>query len=76
MEHVTVGGLPFPAPEIGAKMPRMTTPRFLLDPKNHTRHYPDERSRDLMRATIAFFEAKGKAKLREDDLAQIGRAHV
>lgn len=48
----------------------MTTPRLLLDPKNLTRPYPDARSRDIMRSTVAFFEAKGKARLREDDLAR------
>ena len=62
--------LRFPASNIGAKMTRMTIPRFLLDPKNHTRPYPDERSREVMRATIAFFEAKGKVRLRADDLAR------
>ncbi len=49
----------------------MKPPRsLLLDPKNHARHYPDERSRAIMRSTIAFFEGKGKARLREDDLAR------
>ena len=51
-------------------MPGMTTPRLLLDPKHLTRPYPDERSADIMRRTVAFFEAKGKARLREDDLAR------
>ncbi len=43
---------------------------FLLNPRQHTRSYPDERSRDLMRRTIEFFESKGKKKLKEDDLAR------
>jgi acyl-CoA dehydrogenase len=41
---------------------------ILLNPKNHVRCYPDERSREIVRKTIAFFEAKGKANLRRDDL--------
>jgi acyl-CoA dehydrogenase len=40
---------------------------ILLDPKNHDRSYPDERSRDVMRKTIEFFEAKGLRRLKEDD---------
>ncbi len=40
----------------------------LLNPKNHVRRYPDERSRELIRKTIDFFEAKGKANLRKDDI--------
>ncbi|HQY61577.1 MAG: acyl-CoA dehydrogenase [Myxococcales bacterium] len=48
----------------------MTTQRLLLDPKHLTRPYPDERSRDIMRRTVEFFEAKGKARLRKDDLAR------
>jgi acyl-CoA dehydrogenase len=41
---------------------------FLLNPKQHTRHYPDALSRELIEKTIGFFEAKGKAQLRRDDL--------
>ena len=44
---------------------------ILLNPRKHTRQYPDERSRDIMRKTIEFFENKGKAKLKADD-----REHV
>jgi len=40
---------------------------ILLDPKNHDRFYPDERSREVMQKTIAFFEAKGKRALKRDD---------
>ncbi|MEP7121630.1 MAG: acyl-CoA dehydrogenase [Byssovorax sp.] len=43
---------------------------MLLDPKRHVRPYPDERSRAIMQSTIAFFEAKGKQRLRADDLAR------
>jgi acyl-CoA dehydrogenase len=41
---------------------------ILLNPKQHTRHYPDALSRELIEKTIGFFEAKGKAQLRKDDL--------
>jgi len=44
---------------------------ILLDPKRHTRFYPDEGSRDVMRKTIEFFENKGKEALKRDD-----REHV
>ncbi len=40
---------------------------ILLNPKKHDRYYPDERSREIMRKTIEFFETKGKAKIKEDD---------
>jgi acyl-CoA dehydrogenase len=43
---------------------------ILLHPGRHDRHYPDERSRELMRRTIAFFERKGKRRLKEDDHAR------
>ena len=42
---------------------------LLLNPKNHGRPYPDERSREIMLKTIAFFENKGKGRLKEDDHA-------
>jgi acyl-CoA dehydrogenase len=35
---------------------------ILLNPKRHDRYYPDERSRQIMRKTIAFFENKGLKK--------------
>jgi len=44
---------------------------LLLNPRNHTRAYPDERSREIMVKTIAFFEKKGKARLKADDRAQV-----
>jgi len=43
---------------------------FLLNPKNHQREYPDEKSRQIMLSTIAFFESKGLAKVKEDDHAR------
>ncbi len=43
---------------------------ILLNPKRHDRYYPDERSRQIMRKTIAFFESKGLSKIKEDDHAR------
>ena len=40
---------------------------ILLNPKQHVRPYPDARSREMMFQTIAFFERKGKRKLKDDD---------
>lgn len=40
---------------------------ILLNPKQHNRPYPDERSKEIMQKTIDFFENKGKKKLKEDD---------
>ncbi len=40
---------------------------ILLNPKSHKRFYPDEASREIMLKTIAFFEARGKEKLKADD---------
>ena len=40
---------------------------ILLNPKNHTRAYADDRSREIMLATIDFFESKGRVKLKADD---------
>ena len=39
---------------------------FLLNPRHNDRPYPDPRSREIMAKTIAFFEAKGLTKLKED----------
>jgi len=41
---------------------------FLLHPKVPSRHCPDARSRELVEKTVGFFEAKGKTRLRKDDL--------
>jgi acyl-CoA dehydrogenase len=43
---------------------------ILLDPRRETFARFDPRTRDLLRKTIGFFEAKGKANLRKDDLAR------
>lgn len=40
---------------------------ILFNPKKHDRYYPDERSREIMRKTIAFFESKGLDQIKEDD---------
>ncbi len=44
---------------------------ILLNPGNHERPYPDERSRQVMRETIEFFESKGKGRVLEDDRAAV-----
>ncbi len=44
---------------------------ILLDPNNHDRPYPDERSRQVMLDTIGFFEQKGKRRVLEDDQAAV-----
>jgi acyl-CoA dehydrogenase len=44
---------------------------ILLNPKKHSRPYRDERSRQIMLKTIAFFESKGKAKLKLDDRERV-----
>ncbi|MFC1890363.1 acyl-CoA dehydrogenase [Thermodesulfobacteriota bacterium] len=44
---------------------------ILLNPKRHDREYPDEKSKEMMRKTIEFFENKGKGKLKADDHARI-----
>ncbi len=43
----------------------------LLDPRNLDRFYPDERSREVMRKTVEFFENKGLARVKEDDHAAV-----
>ncbi len=44
---------------------------ILLNPKHHSREYPDQRSREIMLKTIEFFETRGKVKLKEADHARI-----
>ena len=44
---------------------------ILLNPRNHTRFYPDEASRQMMLNTIAFFEEKGNQRIKEDDHKRI-----
>lgn len=43
----------------------------LLNPKKHSRPYPDERSREVMLKTIDFFERKGKRRVRDDYHAKV-----
>ena len=40
---------------------------LLFTPRRHDRHYPDDRSREIMRKTIEFFEQKGLDQIKEDD---------
>ena len=40
---------------------------ILLNPKKYDREYPDERSKQIMRETIDFFESKGRGKIKKDD---------
>ena len=44
---------------------------ILLNPKQHRRSYPDARSAEVMRATIGFFESKGKEKLLADYYSRV-----
>ena len=43
---------------------------ILLNPRNPEPRYGDERSAELMRQTIEFFESKGKKRLLEDYYAR------
>jgi acyl-CoA dehydrogenase len=44
---------------------------FLLNPQRYQPPYADERSREIMLRTIAFFEHKGKQRLKSDDHARV-----
>ena len=44
---------------------------ILLNPQKHVREYPDKKSQEIMLKTIAFFENKGKKKLKADDHERI-----
>jgi len=44
---------------------------ILLHPRHLDRHYPDERSAEVMRRTVEFFEAKGLKQVKEDDRAAV-----
>jgi acyl-CoA dehydrogenase len=44
---------------------------ILLNPNDYNRYYPDERSREIMLKTIAFFEEKGLARIKNDDHERI-----
>jgi acyl-CoA dehydrogenase len=43
----------------------------LLNPKKLSRRYPEERSAQIMRRTVEFFENKGLKKIKEDDQARV-----
>ncbi|MEA2041766.1 MAG: acyl-CoA dehydrogenase [Bacteroidota bacterium] len=40
---------------------------ILLNPNQLDRHFPDERSKEIMQKTIDFFENKGKSGIKKDD---------
>ncbi|HMQ25887.1 MAG TPA: acyl-CoA dehydrogenase family protein, partial [Acidimicrobiales bacterium] len=44
---------------------------ILLHPGRLDRPYPDERSREVMATTVAWFEARGKGRLKADDHAAV-----
>src|SRR5712691_11441790 len=44
---------------------------ILLNPRHHSRAYPDERSRAVMLRTIDFFERRGKRRLKADDRERV-----
>ena len=44
---------------------------LLLNPKKLVQTHPDPALREIVRKTIAFFETKGKKKLKEDDLDRV-----
>ena len=44
---------------------------LLFNPRDLSRFYPDERSAEIMKLTVNWFEAKGKTKLLKDDFDRI-----
>ncbi len=44
---------------------------ILLNPNAHDRYYPDDESRQIMLKLIAFFEERGKARLKADDRERV-----
>ncbi|MDT5115085.1 MAG: acyl-CoA dehydrogenase [Mycobacterium sp.] len=44
---------------------------MLLNPNRLQRRYPDDRSGEIMAATVDFFESRGKARLKADDHARV-----
>ncbi|WP_445162481.1 acyl-CoA dehydrogenase [Mycobacterium sp. Dal123C01] len=44
---------------------------MLLNPNHLQRRYPDDRSGEIMAATVDFFESRGKARLKADDHARV-----
>jgi acyl-CoA dehydrogenase len=49
---------------------------ILLNPNHHLSRCTDERSREIMARTIAFFEAKGLRRLKEDDRDRVWYADL
>lgn len=44
---------------------------FLLNPTQLTANHPDQALNDILRKTVAFFEAKGKKQLKQDDFDRV-----
>lgn len=44
---------------------------FLLNPKQLTESHPDPVLNEILRKTVAFFEAKGKKRLKQDDFDRV-----
>ncbi len=44
---------------------------FLLNPKQMIETHPDPKLNEILRKTVAFFEAKGKKSLKEDDFNRV-----
>ena len=44
---------------------------FLLNPKQMVEIHPDPKLNEILRKTVAFFEAKGKKSLKEDDINRV-----
>ena len=44
---------------------------FLLNPKQLVESHPDPALNDILRKTVAFFEAKGKKQLKQDDFDRV-----
>ncbi|MCY3413381.1 MAG: acyl-CoA dehydrogenase [Candidatus Heimdallarchaeota archaeon] len=44
---------------------------MLFDPNNLDRYYPDERSKEIIKLLVDFFEGRGKVRLLQDDFDRI-----
>ena len=44
---------------------------FLLNPKQLVENHPDPALNDILSKTVAFFEAKGKKQLKQDDFDRV-----
>jgi acyl-CoA dehydrogenase len=44
---------------------------ILFNPQQLASHHPDPKLNEILRKTVAFFEAKGKRRLREDDFNRV-----